>query len=591
MAPALATSLCTNGEPSARMVGVIHHYLAARAELDAPGSPFATHMTTIRGVPAKSYVAAPPTMRAIWETTVAHADKDYLVYEDERYTYAEIHAQVRKLAAYLVANGVTPGSRVAIAMRNYPEWVVGYWAGVSVGAAVVGMNAWWTPPEMEYALNDSEPRVLIADDERLERLLQMPSQRPMHIIAVRTDRAIPGEGATWASVMASADPGSLPAVSIDPDDDATIFYTSGTTGFPKGAQLTNRGSVHNILNIAAMTTAVAMSEQKAIAAGDVPPPPPAPPALPASFMAPTPLFHVTACNCILHPATLTGGKVVLMYKWDPGRALELIEREKVTNFSGVPTMSREMLMHPDWSKRDTSSLAGLGGGGAALQPDLVHKIAGALKNGQPSTGYGMTETHGIITANSSRWFVAKPESCGPAVPTLETKLVDEEGRDLPAGPNTVGVLCVRGSVTIKGYLNRPEATADTIKDGWLNTGDIARIDEDGFIYIVDRAKDMVIRGGENVYCSEVETAIYHHDAIAEACVFGIPEERLGEEVAAVLVLRPGASLTEDELRQFLAASLAKHKIPTKIWFRNEPIPRNANGKFLKRELKKELTGS
>ncbi|MFZ9675201.1 MAG: class I adenylate-forming enzyme family protein [Ilumatobacteraceae bacterium] len=573
------------------MADVIHHYLAARAELDAPGSPFATHMTTIRGVPAKSFVAAPPTMRAIWETTVAHADKDYLVYEDELYTYAEIHAQVRKLAAYLVANGVTPGSRVAIAMRNYPEWVVGYWAGVSVGAAVVGMNAWWTPPEMEYALNDSEPRVLIADDERLERLLQMPSQRPMHIIAVRTDRAIPGEGATWASVMASADPGSLPAVSIDPDDDATIFYTSGTTGFPKGAQLTNRGSVHNILNIAAMTTAVAMSEQKAIAAGDVPPPPPAPPALPASFMAPTPLFHVTACNCILHPATLTGGKVVLMYKWDPGRALELIEREKVTNFSGVPTMSREMLMHPDWSKRDTSSLAGLGGGGAALQPDLVHKIAGALKNGQPSTGYGMTETHGIITANSSRWFVAKPESCGPAVPTLETKLVDEEGRDLPAGPNTVGVLCVRGSVTIKGYLNRPEATADTIKDGWLNTGDIARIDEDGFIYIVDRAKDMVIRGGENVYCSEVETAIYHHDAIAEACVFGIPEERLGEEVAAVLVLRPGASLTEDELRQFLAASLAKHKIPTKIWFRNEPIPRNANGKFLKRELKKELTGS
>ena len=573
------------------MARMIHHYLAARAELDAPGSPFATHMTTIRGVPAKSYVAAPPHMRAIWETTAAHGDKDYLVYEDERYSYAEIHAQVRKLAAHLVANGVAPGSRVAIAMRNYPEWVVGYWAGVSVGAAVVGMNAWWTPPEMEYALNDSEPRVLIADDERLERLAQMPTQRSMHIIAVRTERAIPGDGVRWSKVMETADPGSLPNVSIDPDDDATIFYTSGTTGFPKGAQLTNRGSVHNILNIAAMTTAVAMAEQKAIAAGDVPPPPPPPPALPAAFMAPTPLFHVTACNCILHPATLTGGKVVLMYKWDPGRALELIEREKVTNFSGVPTMSREMLMHPDWNKRDTSSLAGLGGGGAALQPDLVHKIAGALKHGQPSTGYGMTETHGIITANSSRWFVAKPESCGPAVPTLETKLVDEEGRDLPAGPNTVGVLCVRGSVTIKGYLNRAEATADTIKDGWLNTGDIARIDEDGFIYIVDRAKDMVIRGGENVYCSEVETAIYHHDAIAEACVFGIPEERLGEEVAAVLVLRPGAKLTEDELRQFLSSSLAKHKIPTKIWFRNEPIPRNANGKFLKRELKKELTGS
>jgi long-chain acyl-CoA synthetase len=569
---------------------VIHHYLTARAELDAAGSPFATTIIDIRGVPSKAFVSAPPTMRALWEATAGHADKDYLVYEDERYTYGEIQSQVRKLAAHLLANGVEPGTRVAIAMRNYPEWIVGYWATVSIGAAVVGMNAWWTPPEMEYALNDSEPRALIVDDERLERLMHMPSQRDIHIVSVRTDRAIPTSGSRWADVMAEADPGSLPDVDIDSDDDATIFYTSGTTGFPKGAQLTNRGSVANILNIAAMSTAVAMSEQKAIAAGDVPAPPPAPPALPPSFMAPTPLFHVTACNCIVHPATLSGAKVVLMYKWDPGRALELIEREQVTNFSGVPTMSREMLMHPDWATRDTSSLAGLGGGGAALQPDLVHKIAGALKHGQPSTGYGMTETHGIITANSARWFVAKPESCGPAVPTLETKLVDEDGNDLPAGPDTVGVLCVRGCITIKGYLNRPEATADTIVDGWLNTGDIARIDQDGFIYIVDRAKDMVIRGGENVYCSEVETAIYHHDAIAEACVFGIPEERLGEEVAAVIVLRPGHELSADQLREFLGASVAKHKIPTKIWFRDEPIPRNASGKFLKRELKKELTG-
>jgi long-chain acyl-CoA synthetase len=307
-------------------------------------------------------------------------------------------------------------------------------------------------------------------------------------------------------------------------------------------------------------------------------------------MAPTPLFHVTACNCIMHPATVTGAKLVLTYKWDPGRALELIEREQVTTFSGVPTMSRELLMHPDWATRNTSSLQGMGGGGAALQPDLVHKIADALEGGQPSTGYGMTETCGIITANSARWFVAKPESCGPLVPTLEGKLVDEEGNDLPAGENTIGVLCVRGAIVIKGYLNRPEANAETIQDGWLNTGDIARIDKDGFVYIVDRAKDMVIRGGENVYCSEVETAIYNHDAIAEAAVFGVPDERLGEEVAAVLVLRPGASLEESALREFLAVTLAKHKIPSKVWFRDEPIPRNASGKFLKRELRKELIG-
>ncbi|MFM9083315.1 MAG: AMP-binding protein, partial [Actinomycetota bacterium] len=353
----------------------------------------------------------------------------------------------------------------------------------------------------------SDPSVFIGDDERLERLSQLAPRPAMHLVAVRSDRALPANSARWADGLATADPGSLPAVEIDPDDDATIFYTSGTTGFPKGAQLTNRGSVTNILNLVAMTTTVAMAEAKAIEAGAIEPPAPPSTTPPAQncFMAPTPLFHVTACNCILHPATLSGAKVVLMYKWDPGRALELIEREKVTSFSGVPTMSRELLLHHDWATRDTSSLQGMGGGGAALQPDLVPKIADALKKsgGQPSTGYGMTETHGIITANAARWFLSKPASCGPLVPTLEAKLVDEDGNDLPAGPDTVGILCVRGAVTIKGYLNRPEATAETIKDGWLNTGDVARIDEDGFVFLVDRAKDMVIRGGENVYCSEV----------------------------------------------------------------------------------------
>ena len=578
------------------MTGVIEHFLSARQELTGPGGQFALARVNVRGSDILAYASAPPHMRFFWEMSAAHGDKVYLVYEDERYTYAQVHEQVRKLASYLVAHGAGKDGRVAVSTRNYPEWVVAYWATVSIGAALVGMNAWWTAPEMEYALKDSDPVVLIADDERLERLAQTTPRPGMHVVSVRSDRKVGENFACWEDVMATADPGALPTVDIHPDDDATIFYTSGTTGFPKGAQLTNRGSVTNILNLVAMTTTTAVAEQKAIAAGDIPAPA-APatapdPAAQACFFAPTPLFHVTACNCILHPATLSGAKVVLMYKWDPGRALELIERERVTSFSGVPTMSRELLLHPDWSKRDTSSLQGMGGGGAALQPDLVGKIADALKKsgGQPSTGYGMTETHGIITANSARWFIAKPASCGPLVPTLEGKLVDEDGNDLPPGPDTVGVLCVRGAVTIKGYLNREEATAETIKDGWLNTGDVARIDEDGFVYLVDRAKDMVIRGGENVYCSEVETAIYNHPAIAEAAVFGVPDERLGEEVAAAIVLQPGKSVTEDEIRTFLSASLAKHKIPSKIWFREEQIPRNANGKFLKRELRKELIG-
>jgi long-chain acyl-CoA synthetase len=578
---------------------LIDHYRAARKELTSEGSPFAVSEIVVRDVPIKVFASSPPNMRSVWELTAAHADKDYVVYEDERYTYGEIQAQVRALAHLLRdTHGVGTGDRVALAMRNYPEWVVGYWATISIGAAVVGMNAWWTPTEMAYGLTDSRPKVLIADDERLERALQVLDEvragGPLHVISVRSDRALPTDASRWADVVVGANaPADLPAADIDPDDDATIFYTSGTTGFPKGAQLTHRGSVHNLMNLVFMGTATAAAEAKAVAAGEVEPAaaPTTPPPAQNVYMAPTPLFHVTACNCLLHPATLTGSRIVFTYKWDPGRALELIEREGVTTFSGVPTMSRELLMHPDWERRNTTTLQGMGGGGAALQPDLVDKIAGALKGqGAPSTGYGLTETHGIVTANAARFFIEKPASCGPIVPTLDAKLVDDEGNDLPPGPDTVGQLCVRGAVVIKGYLNRPEATADSIRNGWFNTGDIAKIDEDGFVFIVDRAKDMVLRGGENVYCSEVETAIYHHDAVAEAAVFGIPDERLGEEVAAAIVLKPGASMSEDELRAFLAQSIAKHKIPAKVWFLDEQLPRNANGKFVKRDLRKQLIG-
>ena len=575
---------------------MIEHYDAAWNELTAPGAQFAMTEIEVRGAPMRVFDSAPPTMRSFWELAAMYGDRPYIVYEDERYTYAEIDASVRALAHLLRDRyGVDHGDRVAIAMRNYPEWVVAYWATVSLGAAVVGVNAWWTAAEMTYGLSDSQPKVLIADDERLERVLpvldELREQFPLHVISVRSDRDLPADADRWTDVVDPASaPAGLPPATIDPDDDATIFYTSGTTGFPKGAQLTHRGSVHNVMNVAFMTTVANLAEAKAIAAGDLDAPsvPVDPAAGPPVFMAPTPLFHVTANNCLLQPCTLVGGKIVFTYKWDVGRALELIEREGVTNFSGVPTMSRELLMHPDWATRDTSSLKGMGGGGAAIQPDLVDKIDRSLAKGAPSTGYGLTETCGIVTANSAKLYTAKPASCGRVVPTLDARLEDEMGNVLAPGPDVVGELCVRGSIVIKGYLNRPEATAEAIRDGWFHTGDIARIDEDGFVFIVDRAKDMVLRGGENVYCSEVEAAIYEHPEVAEAAVFGIPDDRLGEAVAAAIVLRPGGGLTRDELDQFLAERIAKFKIPTTVWFREEQLPRNANGKFLKRELRDEL---
>jgi long-chain acyl-CoA synthetase len=275
-----------------------------------------------------------------------------------------------------------------------------------------------------------------------------------------------------------------------------------------------------------------------------------------------------------------------MYKWEAGQALQLIESERITNLSGVPVMARELIAHPDFSKRDTSTLKSLGGGGAQLQPDLVQKIDDQVKTARPSTGYGMTETCGIITSIAGDFFVDKPESAGPAMPVFETRIVTPEGEE--AAPGAVGELWVRGSQVIRGYLNRPEASAESITDGWLHTGDIARIDEDNFIFIVDRAKDMVIRGGENIYCAEVESALFDHDDVAECAAFGVPDDRLGEEVGVAILLNEKSSIGGEELRAHCEGRLARHKIPRFIWIQGESLPRNASGKFLKRQLRDQL---
>lgn len=549
-------------------------------ELTAPGAPFEIAEIEVRGQKIRSFKNAPPSIREVWLSTLPFADREYIVYQDERLTYAQAHAQTAAIAAWLFDQGVKPGDRVAIAMRNYPEWMLIYWACVSVGVAVVGMNAWWVADEVEFALKDSAPKVTFCDAERLDRILERPEAAARtHLVAVRVDNPPPGV-TPWAEVLRHG--GELPQVQVDPDADACIFYTSGTTGFPKGAQLTHRGCVSNLFNMMFSGQVQALATQRATG---VVPDPDAPPPIPVALLT-TPLFHVTANNCGAYAVTAGGGKMVLMYRWDAGEALKLIEAERVTAMSGVPVMSRELLSHPDFDKTDTSSLMSLGGGGAQLQPDLVHKIDSQVKTARPNTGYGMTETCGIITSVSADFFVDKPASCGPAMPSFEVKCVDDDGNAVPAGQ--VGELWVKGAPVIKGYINRPDATAESITDGWLHTGDVARIDEDGFIFIVDRKKDMVLRGGENIYCAEVEACVHHHPAVAECCVFGVPDARLGEEVAIAVVLRPGHKLSADELRAHCAAHMSKHKVPRYVWFLNEAIPRNASGKFLKRQLRETL---
>ncbi|MAE94123.1 MAG: AMP-dependent synthetase [Deltaproteobacteria bacterium] len=551
-------------------------------EFTGPGGPFEVVEVDVRGIRLKAYACAAPSLREVWLASRPHAEKDYLVYGDERWTYADAHRDVASIGNWLVDRGVGPGDRVGIGMRNYPEWMLAYWATVSIGAAAVGLNAWWTGPEMIYGIGDATPKVTIFDSERLERWEPHRGETDAgQIVAVRVEGALPEGVIPWSELLARG--GELPEVTIDPDSDASIFYTSGTTGHPKGAQLTHRGCVNNLMSLAFWNVAAAAATQRA---GRSRPAPEGTVSHPFSALVTTPLFHVTANNCVAQSATLAGGKLVHMYKWDPSEALELIEREHITNMSGVPVMARELLAHPDFEKTDTSSLTSLGGGGAPLQPDLVEKIDSTVATARPGTGYGMTEVCGIITANGNEFFIDKPESAGPAMPVFDCKCIDVDGNDLPVGE--VGELCVKGAQVIRGYLNRPEATAEAIVDGWLRTGDIARIDEDGFIFIVDRAKDMVLRGGENVYCAEVEAALFEHEAVAECAVFGVPDDRLGEEVAAAIVLAEGASPSADDLRAHCAERIAKYKIPRYIWLRREPLPRNASGKFLKKDLRDVL---
>ncbi len=558
-------------------------------QLTAPGAPFAYTTRDVAGIPMRTYDAAPPSLRAIWESSRAHGDAEYLLFGDERLSYTRAHEIVDSVAAALVARGVARGDRVAIAMRNYPEWCLAYWATISIGATAVGMNAWWTGPEMEYGLKDSTPKLLICDIERLNTVIPhleaVRAETDFEIVVVRAPDDLPVPATRWEELTSTPARG-LPAMDIEPEHDVCIFYTSGTTGFPKGAVMTHRGVVSNLLNLAFGTTVmtVARKNHKSTAAEDAAPAAPAK----ATALLAVPLFHVTGCNCCLHPITAQGGRIILMYKWNAGEALETIERERVSVFTGVPMMSRELVEHPDFATRDTSTLSSLGGGGAAVQPDLVDKIEKKLSKGRPGTGYGLTETCGVISVNSGDFFVAKPQTVGPPLPVVEARILDEQGNELPA--NTVGELVVKGPNNVRGYLNKPEATAEAFPGGWFRTGDLAVLDEDGFIAIVDRAKDMVLRGGENIYCAEVEAAIFDHPAVKETAVFAVPHDRFGEVPGAAVVLKPGEHVDEDDLRKFVAERIAGFKVPERFWFMDEDLPRNANGKFLKRELKETLLG-
>ena len=470
--------------------------------------------------------------------------------------------------------GVRKGDRVAISMRNFPEWVLAFCAVTSIGGVAVAMNSLWQPDEMAYGLKDSGAKVLFADQERLDRLAQcqeLPAE--LKVLAVRPARQLAPGIVDLEEALAAIGTVDMPPVDLDPDDDATIIYTSGSTGHPKGAVSCHRNILTALLSweLDAKAGALVLGVEV-----------PVPVTQPATLLA-VPLFHATGSHAVFLASFRAQRRLVCMYKWDVERAAELIEQERITSFVAPAAMTGDLVQAARRTNRDLSSLATVGGGGAPRAPEQVRNIGSTFAKAMPNTGWGMTETNAIGTGIGGQDYLDHPASAGRASAVVDLRVVDESGRELPAGQR--GELQIRGASVIRGYWQRPDANAETFVDGWLRTGDVAYIDPEGYLYIVDRIKDLVIRGGENIGCGGVESALLEHPDVLEASVYGVPDERLGEEVGATVHVR--GDLDEAQLRDFLAPRLAKFEIPRYFHFAPEPLPRTASGKILKRQLRDE----
>lgn len=550
----------------------------AVAAVCSAGSPFEITETEINGITTKTFAGTPPNIKTLFALASARGDGEFLVYEDERWSMNDVLAHAGRMGHMLVNDiGVKKGDRVCLAMRNYPEWITAFVAITSVGAVAVPLNAWWERDELIFGIEDSGAVAVLIDTQRLDRLGD--ASVSAQLVAVRHQGKLP-EGVHSLEEMLT-EGATMPEVEIGPEDNITILYTSGTTGKPKGAVSTHRAVLSALMAFGGRSAVHGLVEPPTeMPAEDAPTP---------AFVLAVPLFHVTGLVPVLLGSFLGGARLVMMYRWDPDRALELIERERVTTFVGVPTMAFDMIEAPSFASRDTSSLLSVGGGGAPMPPELVKRIDESFPKGRPGLGYGMTETNAYGPQNAGDDFVKHPTSTGRALPIIEMRTTDTEGNVLPEGE--LGELWFKGPNLISGYWNRPDATEETIVDGWLRTGDIGRINSEGFVYVVDRAKDMVLRGGENVYCAEVEAAIYTHPAVHEAAVYGLPDDRLGEEVAATIMVKAGESLTAEEVASHLSGSVASFKIPRIIEIVDSPMPRNAAGKILKRQIREEKIAS
>ncbi|MBP2368119.1 class I adenylate-forming enzyme family protein [Pseudonocardia parietis] len=558
------------------------------AGLTAPGGEFALETVEVGGMPMRVYRRAPHTLRELWETTAAWPERTFTVYYGERLTYGEHRSLVADLAGRLLDPfGLRRGDRVAIAMRNVPEWPVAFFAAQVAGLVVVPLNAWWSAAELAWAVADSGARVVVADPERTEALTATWGADPagaVPVVRVRgTGPQAPPGVVEWASLGLRTDgPGSvddLPAPG--PDDVATILYTSGTTGRPKGAVGTHRNHVTNLHNVALQARATALQSADVRSASSLSGA--EPPAGQQGTLLMYPMFHIAGINGLVG-AVLAGSKLATLHRWDPEQARAVVRSERLTRSNGVPSTTAELLDGAD--PQDLASLRTFGMGGAPVPPELVTRIGRELGAGV-ANGYGLTETTSAICANTGSDYAARPDSVGRPAPGAELRIAGPSGEPLPDGE--IGELWFRGPNIVRGYWNDPDADAAAFVDGWFRSGDLGHV-TDGWVYVVDRLKDVVLRGGENVYSAQVEAAIHAVPGVVEVAVYGVPHPRLGEEVAALVRGAPGADRDDDAVRAAVADRVGTFAVPAHVAWTGEPLPRTATGKIRKRELRDAFPG-
>ncbi|MES1973009.1 MAG: class I adenylate-forming enzyme family protein [Pseudomonadota bacterium] len=528
------------------------------AMLTGPGAPLALGSIALNGVDLPLIAAVPPALPHYFAHYAAeHADKTFLVAGEERLTFAQVHAEAEKVARSLVGEGLQTGERVGIAMRNSPSWITLYMGITMAGGVACLLNGWWQPPELAEAIADVGCTLVFADPPRARRLAAIEG---LSVPVVEIDDLLPLAQAMH--VVTHSWP-RVPLPVLTADDNATILFTSGSTGQSKGALSDHRAVLQAVFNYLAQALVMF-----GIATQDGKPPE----GQPATLLN-VPLFHVTAEVPVFLQSFAMGRKLVLMPKWDAEEAMRLIEAEAISYFVGVPLMSFEILTHPNRSKYNLSTVTDFAAGGAPRPIEHVRRIKEEMGGGAPLLGYGLTETNGIGCGNWRDNYLAKPNSTGRAsAPLVDLAILDAMGRPVAQGAR--GEIGIRSVANFKEYWNRPEATADAFTaDRYFLTGDIGYLDEDGYLFIVDRKKDIIIRGGENISCQEVEAAIYEHPGVAEAAVFGLPDERFGEVPGAVVKYRPGEEQTPEQLCAFLYAHIAAFKVPQRIWTSTEPLPR------------------